>query len=209
VVRELLRGARVAPRVLAPGRAAFGPLQAGPLAGDHDVVRIRIGAGARLAIQPIAATVALPGPGRTRLELEVVVEDGGRLVLEDAPLVVAEGADVVRTVTIRLGAGAVAIVKDVVVLGRAGEGPGRLDATLRADGPDGPILHDALRVDPATWGEDAYVALAPGHRAVGTVCVLGVAGGNLDGPGSLWRASAADAADLEAALAQCWAAAVR
>ena len=160
-VTELRRGPRVAPRVLGPGRAALVPLQAGPLAGDRDAVRLRVGAGAALAVEPIAATVAYPGAARTRLELDVAVEDGGRLVLEDAPLIVAAGADVVRTTTIALGAGAVAAVKDVVVLGRAGEGPGRLDATLRVTGPDGPILHDALRIDPDTWAADAHVALAP------------------------------------------------
>jgi hypothetical protein len=41
---------------------------------------------------------------------------------------------------------------------------------LRAEGPDGVILHDALRIDPAH--DDAYVALAPGHRAAGTVAWL-------------------------------------
>ena len=69
-------------------------------------------------------------------------------MLEDAPLVVAEGADVMRTTTIRLGAGATAVVRDLVVLGRAGEGPGRLESVLRVDGPDGVILHDALRIEP-------------------------------------------------------------
>jgi urease accessory protein len=123
-----------------------------------------------------------------------------------------------RTVSIRLARGAVAIVRDVVVLGRAGEGPGRLESVLRAEGPDGVILHDALRVEPATWAEDAYVALAPGHRAIGTVAVLGARGaaraararevaagepaasGALDGPGTLWRVSAASAADVDAQL---------
>jgi urease accessory protein len=203
-VRELRRGPRVTPRVLGPGRAALVPLQAGPLAGDHDAVRLHVGAGATLSVEPVAATVAYPGAARTRLDLDVVVEDGGRLILEDAPLIVAEGADVVRTTTIALGDGAVAAVKDVVVLGRAGEGPGRLHATLRATGPDGPILHDAFRVDPDTWAADAHVALAPGHRAIATVCLLGVPG-NLEGPGSLWRGSAASAADAEAAVAGAWA----
>ena len=107
----------------------------------------------------------------------------------------AAGADVVRTTTIRLAPGAVAIVRDVVILGRAGEGPGRLESVLRCDG----ILHDALRVDPDTWAEDAYVALAPGHRAIGTYAKLGVPGGNLHGPGHLERVSAPSAADVEAA----------
>ena len=148
-----------------------------------------------LTVEPIAANVALPGPEQTVLELDVTVEAGARLILEDAPLVVAAGADVVRTTTIRLAPGAVAIVRDVVILGRAGEGPGRLESVLRCDG----ILHDALRVDPDTWAEDAYVALAPGHRAIGTYARLGVPGGNLHGPGHLERVSAPSAADVEAA----------
>jgi hypothetical protein len=80
---------------------------------------------------------------------------------------------------------------------------GRLISTLRAESPQGVILHDALRVDPETWAQDGYVALAPGHRAVGTVCALGIPG-DLDGPGSLWRASGVSAADVEAALAPVW-----
>ena len=69
------------------------------------------------------------------LELDITVGDGAHLELEDAPLVVAEGADVVRTTTIRLGEGATAVVRDLVVLGRAGEGRGRLESLLRDRGP--------------------------------------------------------------------------
>ena len=211
--RELRRGARIAPRVLGPGRLTLLRSQAGPLAGDYDRIEIVVESGT-LRIEPIAASVALPGPERTVLELDVTVGDGATLHLEDAPLIVAEGADVVRTTTIRLGEGATAFVRDLVVLGRAGEGPGRLESLLRADGPDGVILHDALRIVPGA--DDAYVALPPGHRAVGTLAGLGkgagewreaahgtcrVAGGPLDAGGWLVRASAAGAADVVAQLA--------
>jgi urease accessory protein len=183
---------RIAARTLGPGRVTLLRKQAGPLAGDHD--RVEIVVGADLEVTPVAATVALPGPERTVLELDITVGPGARLILEDAPLIVAEGADVLRTITLRLAPGAVAIVRDVVILGRAGEGPGRLESVLRCEG----ILHDALRVEPATWAQDAYVALAPGHRAIGTYAVLGVPG-NLHGPGHLERVSAVSAADVEAA----------
>jgi urease accessory protein len=183
-----------------------------------------------LEVEPIAATIALPGPERTRLELDVTVGDGARLVLEDAPLIVAEGADVLRTTTLRLGVGATAVVRDLVVLGRAGEGPGRLESVLRVEGPEGVILHDALRIEPGE--DDDHVALAPGHRAVGTAAAFGerrvsrvqrekvdarVAGGaaaaavlpgvafaagDLDRGGWLWRASGASAADVVAQLAR-------
>ena len=179
--------------MLGPGRITLLRSQAGPLAGDHDRVEIVVESGT-LHVEPIAAAIALPGPERTVLELDVSVGPGARLFLEDAPLVVAEGADVQRVTTIRLAEGAVATVLDTVILGRAGEGPGRLDSLLRCDG----ILHDALRIEPATWAEDAYVVLAPGHRALATYARLGVPG-NLHGKGHLERISAPSAADVEAA----------
>src|SRR4051794_41772262 len=93
----LRRGERIAPRVLARGRIALLRSQAGPLAGDHDRVEIVVESGT-LRVEPVAATVALPGRERTVLELDVEVGPGARLILEDAPLIVAEGADVTRTV---------------------------------------------------------------------------------------------------------------
>ena len=160
-----------------------------------------------LEVEPIAATIALPGPARTRLELDVTVGAGARLLLEDAPLVVTEGADVVRTTTIRLAAGASVVVRDLVILGRSGEGPGRLESVLRVEGPGGVLLHDALRAEPATWAEDAYVALAPGHRAVGTVASFGerrVSRGereNVDGRGEARLAGGEPAGDGGGAVA--------
>jgi urease accessory protein len=208
VVLGLRGGARIAPRVLATGavvRAALVPTQAGPLAGDHDRVRLRVAAGAALAIAPVAATLALPGPARTRLELDVEVEAGGRLVLDEPPLIVAAGADVVRTLRIDLAAGAVAAVRDLVVLGRAGEGRGRLDSTLRVSYAGAPLLHDALRVDPER--DDAHVLLPPGHRVIGTACLLGERVEDeaaLAGPGALRRGTGSDLPAVEAALEPAW-----
>ena len=100
---------------------------------------------------------------------------------------------------------------------------------LRVEGPDGVILHDALLIEPDE--DDAYVALAPGHRAVGMAAEFGerrvsrvehekvdarvargavaaavlpgvaFAAGDLDRGGWLWRASGASVADVELALA--------
>ena len=192
---------------------------------------MRVGEGAELTIEPVAATVALPGPAVTRLELDVEVGDGARLVLEDAPLVVAEGADVLRTVTrhARPRRGAVAARHRRARPRRRGSRA--VGAACCAwSGPDGVLLHDALRIEPAA--EDAYVALAPGHRAVGTVVAVArqrrraVArrarrarparrsrrtasarrserprgGEPLEYGGRLWRVSAVSAADVEAQL---------
>jgi urease accessory protein len=199
-VAGLRRGNRLAPRILGPGKVAFVPTQAGPLDGDHDVVRLHVGPGATLVTVPIAATLALPG--RSRLELHATVEAGGRLLLDEPPLIAAEGADVTRRVRLDLAAGAVAAIRDVVVLGRAGEGRGRLDGELRATLAGRPLLHDALRIGQ----DDEHVALAPGHRVAGTIALLGVGDEpELAGPGALRRASGPDLPSVEAELAEAWA----
>jgi urease accessory protein len=194
-------------------RATLVPLQAGPLAGDADTVRIEVDAGARLRVEPVAATVALPGPATTRLRTEVVVGAGGRLVLDEGPLVVAAGATVERRIDLTLGPGAVAVLRDVVVLGRHGEPPGRLDAVLRAVGPDGVRLHDALSLGAASAAAHAHVALDPGERVVGAVALLGASGEADDDAvmalaagGALRRAAGPGTAAVDAALHRVWAA---
>ena len=188
--------------------AAFVPTQAGPLAGDEDIVRIVVGAGATLVVEPVAATLALPGAERTLLALEVTVEAGGRLVLDEAPLIVAAGAEVARRCTVELGAGAVAALRETVVLGRDGEPPGTLDSVLRATLGGRVLLHDGLRLGAGTAAGDVHVALAPGHRVLSTACLLGVRPQapalELAGPGALARATGASLAAVDAAIAGTW-----
>lgn len=209
-ITELRRGTRVAPRILDRSRgvvrAAFVPTQAGPLAGDRDSTRIVVGAGATLVVEPVAATLALPGAAPIVLRLDVSVQAGGRLVFDEGPLIVAGGADVRRHCTIELEAGASAAVRETVVLGRDGEPPGVLDSQLRVTLAGRPLLHDALRVA----GGGAYVALAPGHRVVATLAVLGarpepLSGAlALEGPGALLRASARALAEVDRVLDAPW-----
>lgn len=211
---ELRRGARLAPRVLhrsADGvvHAAFVPTQAGPLAGDEDRARIVVGPGATLIVEPVAATLALPGAARTLLALDITVRAGGRLVLDEAPLIVAAGAFVERRLTLALEQGATAALRETVVLGRDGELPGTLDSTTRATLAGRPLLHDGLRLGPGR--ADEHVALAPGHRVVATVAVLGVAPVGerpgalaLQRPGALLRSTGESLAAVEFSLARTW-----
>jgi len=214
VVERLRRGERLAPRVLHAGAGAVQacvlPTQAGPLSGDHDRVRIVVGADATLVVRSITATLALPGEARTRLDLEIDVGPEARLVLEEPLLIVAAGADVERSTRVTLAGGAVAALRDIVVLGRTGEPGGRLVSTLRISDEDGVVLHDALRLEPASSCQDAHVALAPGDRVAGTLCLLGADADDepryaLARGGALRRATACGLAELEAELAQPWA----
>ena len=165
--RELRRGSGSRRGCSAPGRMTLLRSQAGPLAGDHDRVEIVVESGT-LRIEPIAATVALPGPRADACSSSTSRSATARtLELEDAPLVVAEGADVAAhddDPARRRRDGVRARPRRARPRRR---GPGRLESLLRIEGPDGVILHDALRIEPGA--DDAYVALAPGHRAVGTL----------------------------------------
>jgi urease accessory protein len=190
-------------------RVAFVPTQAGPLAGDEDRVRIVVGAGAVVVVEPVAATLALPGAARIVLALDVTVHDGGRFVLDEAPLIVAAGADVARRCTVALHPGAVAALRETVVLGRDGEPPGTLDSVLRATLGGRPLLHDGLRVGAASREADVHVALAPGHRVLATACLLGLRPKasepwQLAGPGALRRATGSSLAAVDAAIAGTW-----
>lgn len=215
MVTDLRRGTRIAPRILQRGvavHAAFVPTQAGPLAGDHDAARITVGAGATLVVEPVAATLALPGPARTSLELDITVRTDGSLVLDEAPLVVAAGADVRRRTTVELQAGAVAALREIVVLGRVGEGPGGVNSSLHATLGPSALLHDALRLCPASLRDHRHVALPPGHRIASTACLLGIrpedcvepAVMNLHGPGALMRATGVSLAGVEVATTGAW-----
>ncbi|HEX4344129.1 MAG TPA: urease accessory protein UreD [Solirubrobacteraceae bacterium] len=200
--------------------AAFVPTQAGPLAGDRDSARIVVGAGATLVVEPVAATLALPGAACTVLSLDVTVREGGRLVLDEGPLIVCAGAQVRRRCTIELEAGAVAALRETFVLGRDGEPAGTLDAATRVTLDARPLLHDAARLGPTTRRDDVHVALAPGHRVVSTICLLGVrppetgAPGapdapdedvlRLHGPGALLRATGTSAAATDAIADATW-----
>jgi urease accessory protein len=214
VVERLRRAERLAPRVLDVGRGAVQacmlPTQAGPLSGDHDRVRIVVGAHATLVVRSIAATLALPGVAGIRLDLGIEVGPRARLVLDDSPLIVAAGADVERSTTVTLAAGAIAALRETIVLGRAGEPGGRLVSTLRVTDEDGVVLHDALRLDPATARPHAHVALAPGHRVATTLYLLGTDAHDeprlaLARGGALRRATGHGLAELDDELAQPWA----
>jgi urease accessory protein len=217
IVTRVRSGPRLVPRVVARGTAvtvALTSRQAGPLAGDTDVLRIEVGPGAALALAPVAGSIALPGAAETMLRTEAVVGADGALVLDDPVLVVAEGARVRRRTVVDLAEGAVAAVREAVVLGRAADDAGgcRLDAELVATLAGRPLIHDALRVEPDR--PHAHVALAPGHRALVTACLLGAEVDpeapedphvlRMAGPGALRRAGAAELAAAEAVCAATW-----
>lgn len=219
----------LSPRVLAstPDGARVALVATGALLLGGDVVRldVTVGPGAWLEVVETAGTVCYPGPpAGWHVNAQVGVD--GVLVWAGLPFVVAQGADVVRTLRLDLADGARAVLRETTVLGRAGEdgGTARLRTDVALAGR--PLLVEELdlapgaREAPGVLGSfrviDVVTALgfrppptdpapAPGRRAGSARPGAGAHRLDLAGPGAVVRHLARDAhtGDLEA-LARDW-----
>jgi len=142
------------------------------LGGDVVGLDVRVGPGARLDLFDVAGTVANHGRGRpSAWHVRVDVAAGAVLTYTGEPFVVADGADVTRSLEVDLADDAAVVLRDTVVLGRAGQVGGRLRSltTLRRAGR--PVLVEDQRLDPD------HLRGAPGmlgtHRVLDTLTCLG------------------------------------
>ncbi len=106
---------------------------AGPLAGDDLSILVRLRPGAKATLRATGASVA-QGRGQgdaAALSVRADLADGADLVADPGALVVCEGSRIDVRVELTLGAGAAVEWRELIVLGRTGEPPGR--ATLRWD----------------------------------------------------------------------------
>jgi urease accessory protein len=167
------------------------------LGGDEVGVDVEVGPGAVLELADIAATVAYHGRGRpAQWHTTLRLGPSARLHYAGEPLVVSDGADVTRSLTVDLAEGATARLRETMVLGRAGEVGGRLDAStvLRRAGEE--LCRERLRLDPETRNRPGVLA---GVRVLVSVLELGQAppraGAPADG-GSGYRTSWSERPDV-------------
>lgn len=111
-----------------------------PLGGDEIGIRIEVAAGAVLHVRTVAATIALPARDiiDSTSRWDISVADGGRLLLEPEPMIVAGGARHSSTTVIDAGADSTVVVHEHAQLGRATEDPAhasraRWDGALHID----------------------------------------------------------------------------
>ncbi|MET9487278.1 urease accessory protein UreD [Nocardia sp. NPDC006630] len=138
-----------------------------PLGGDELDIRITVGAGARLLVRSVAATIALPGR-QTRKSLahwHFEVAAGGELDFDPEPTVVAGGAEHETLTTVRLEEGARLRLRERVQIGRTGEDHGFWSGELRADIGDLPLLRHRLDLGADAATDDALT----GPRALESV----------------------------------------
>jgi len=102
---------------------------AAPLGGDELQLTVDVAAGARARL--VAAGASIAQGGASRMCTTVRVGEGAALDADPGALIVSAGARVDVTLSIELAASAALVWREVVVLGRTGEAPGR--AALRWD----------------------------------------------------------------------------
>jgi urease accessory protein len=145
LIRTEVRSSHLRAFRLDEDRVALVPEQAVLLAGDDVTVSVRVAAGQSLEIVEPGGTVAYAmRGGLARWDVEVEVGAGGGLVWHGEPLVVAQGADVLRRTRVDLASAARAVLRETLVLGRHGESPGRLVARTDVHRDGAPVLVEVL-----------------------------------------------------------------
>lgn len=181
------------------------------LADDDLRLDVRVGAGAELELVEPSGTVAYNARGGlARWSADVRVEEASRFVWGAAPFVVADGAQAHRRTSIDLADGAVALLRETLVLGRSGERGGDVRSFLRADHDGRPLYVEDLLLDDHTLRRSPTVLGSA--RVLGTVVLLGTRPSELvhphetllHGPGAIRRELHEHAHLDEAALAPTW-----
>jgi urease accessory protein len=197
----------------APGAVYLVGTAASPVGDDQISLQVTVERGARLTLRSVASTIAWASTGSS-LSIEVRVEAGGVLDWRLQPLVASQGCDFSQRAHVLLAPGARLSWAEEIVLGRYGEGPGRLELRLDVDVGGRALLRHGLEVGPGAPGWDGPAVLGAA-RAVGLVLTAGdgqltsgaTAGDGwaampLDGPGTLVQAVAPDLPGLREALAR-------
>ncbi|GMA19711.1 urease accessory protein UreD [Arsenicicoccus piscis] len=149
------------------------------LGGDHVRIEVVVGAGCRLVLREVAATVAYDGRGEaSSYDAEVTVADDGALDWRAEPLIVADGADVSRTLTVQLQPSSTLRLRETVVLGRHGERGGSARTRLRVRLAGDPVLVEDLDLTATSGDLDptplrALPGIAAGARVVDQVLAFG------------------------------------
>lgn len=185
-------------RQTGPNRVHLVQAAGGPLGGDDLRLDVDLGAGSYLQLRSAAATVVHPGrpPAAARWTVTAMLAAAAVLDWQPEPTVICDGAELHSRMTVTLQPGARAILREVVVLGRAGQLGGRFTGELAAGLDGAPLLAHTLLLD----GSDPVLtgpAGTGGARAIGMLVMLGEGLGSPlqdvgEEPGLRWACSALD-----------------
>ena len=152
----------------------------GPLGGDDLALDIHLDAGCAVQLRSAAATVVQPGrcAGPARWAVTVSVAQGAFFDWQPEPTVVCDGALLHSRITVALQPGARAVLREVVVLGRAGQRGGRFTGDLVVDLDGAPLLAHTLLLD----GTDPVLGGPAGTGGARVIAMLAVVGEGIGSP---------------------------
>ncbi|NYH77323.1 urease accessory protein [Actinopolyspora biskrensis] len=143
---------------------------AGPLGGDEITIDATVSAGARLRVDSAGCALALAGPngGTATHDTRITVGDEAELCWSPEPVIAAAGSDLIMRNSVTLAPKARLLLRDVQVLGRAEESPGKLATCLTVARSGKPILDQELLFGAGnpTWSSPVVLA---DHRATGNL----------------------------------------
>ena len=137
-----------------------------PLGGDDLGLEVRVGAGAKLQLRGVAATLALPGlrGERSHASIRFDIDVNGTVEFLPEPTVITARAAHSSFFAAQLADSARLRYREVLVLGRVGESAGSLDSTVEVVRGGTPLLRQRIDIgDPALMASAAYLA---GHRVL-------------------------------------------
>jgi urease accessory protein len=153
---------------------------AGPLAGDDLSVWVRLRPGAKATLRATGASVAQGRgqAGAAALSIRADLADGTDLVADPGALVVCRGSRIDVRVELTLGAGAAVEWRELIVLGRTGEPPGRATLSWDVTRLGRPVLRQFVDLDPETGpARSAWASLTAGCRVLACALIAGPAAG--------------------------------
>jgi urease accessory protein len=166
-------------RQTGPNRVHLVQAAGGPLGGDELALDIRLSAGSSLQLRSAAATVVQPGrPAAARWNVAADLADGASLDWRPEPTVVCDRAELRSCMTVALQRGARATVREVMVLGRAGQRGGRFHGELTVELDRIPVIVHTLLLD----GADPVLAGPAGTGGARVIGMLAVVGNWIGGP---------------------------
>ncbi|MGH3886181.1 MAG: urease accessory protein UreD, partial [Pseudonocardiaceae bacterium] len=185
-------------RQTGPNRVHLVQAAGGPLGGDELALAVHLGAGTYLQVRSAAATVVQPSnpAAAAQWTMAACLAEGAVLDWRPEPTVICDGAELRSSVAVALPRGARAMLREVVVLGRAGQRGGRFHGELTVDCDGAPLLAHTLLLD----GADPVLTGPAGTGGAHAVGMLAVMGEGIDGlpqdaceePGLRWACSRLD-----------------
>jgi len=166
IPRLVRREGRSVEVALVAGRAMLMP-------GDDVRIQISVGEGCMLSLVDIGGLVVYGRTGEigatSQWHARVDLAERAHLSWGGLPTVITDAGHLTRSLTVRLAPGSSAMLRETLVLGRAGEQGGRLRADTDAADAVGPILRESLEVS----GRDPVPGVLGTERVMDSILAFG------------------------------------